>query len=135
MKKIALLLSVISMLSCSLDDSVDRTTPTPTAKWSLVRITGGVAGVETDLEVGQITWFFDIANNTLTVEENEEGLSHGLSEGIYAFEVLNISNADFLFIDEIEFGSINVSQNVFTIDQNIISTGTGTDGFEYRFVR
>lgn len=134
MKKIILLLVSISLLSCSLDDNVNNT-PTPTAKWSLVRVTGGVASVETDLEVGQITWFFDIANETLTVEENVEGLTHGLPEGTYAFEVQNISNADFLFVDEAEFGSIIVGRNVFTIDQNIISTGTGTDGFEYRFVR
>ena len=135
MKKIVLLLFIVSTLSCSIEDN-GSDTPTRSAKWSLVKVTGGVAGTETNLEIGQITWIFDEFNTNIIVEENVEGLSHGLSEGTYSYSIQNISNADFLFVDEVEYGDIIIGQNSFTMDENITSTSTNTaDKFKYRFVR
>ena len=135
MKKIALLILTLSILSCSLDDNENNTT-TQSTKWSLIKVTGGVTGTEINLEVGQITWVFDELNNNIVVEENVEDLSHALSEGTYTYSIQNISNADFLFVDDVEYGDIIVGQNSFTIDQNITSANTNTsDKFIYKFVR
>lgn len=135
MKKIALLLIMVSTLSCSIEEDGTNTTP-QSAKWSLVRITGGVAGVDINLEREQITWIFDEFNNNIIVEENVPGVSHGLSEGTYSYYLQNISNADFIFVDEVEYGDIKIGQSTLTIDENINSTSTNTsDKFKYRFVR
>jgi hypothetical protein len=139
MKKIVLyvfaLVFTLSLLGCTVDNSGSNTT-TRSAKWSLVRVTGGIAGIEVNLELGQITWIFDELNNNIIVEENVEGLSYGLPEGTYAYTIENINNAEFLFVDEVEYGDIEVGQNTFTIDQNNTSTNTNNaDLFEYRFVR
>ncbi len=135
MKKIVLLLVILSTLSCSTEDN-GSDTPTRSAKWSLVKVTGGVAGTEINLELGQITWIFNEFNNNIIVEENVQGLSYGLIEGTYSYSIQNISNADFLFVDEVEYGDIIIGQNSFTIDENITSTTTNTsDKFKYRFVR
>ena len=139
MKKLILYLFTIavsiSLFGCdSLDNEND--TPTRSAKWSLVRVTGGVAGTDVTLELGQITWIFDELNEEIIVEENEPGVSYALSEGIYAYTIENISNADFLFVDEVEYGDITIGQNTFTIDQNSTSSNTNTaDKYVYRFVR
>jgi len=135
MKKIVLLLCIVCTLSCSIEEDGSNTPPQG-AKWSLVRITGGVAGVDINLERGQITWIFDEFNTNIIVEENVAGVSHGLSEGTYSYSIQNISNADFIFVDEVEYGDIIIGQNTFTIDENITSTSTNTsDKFKYRFVR
>ena len=83
MKKIVLLvLSIIvslTIFSCTVNNN-ENGTITRSPKWSLVRVTGGIAGSETNLELGQITWVFDELNNTIIVEENEEGVAYALSE-------------------------------------------------------
>ena len=134
MKKIVLLLVIVSTLSCSIDDGTN--TPPQSAKWSLVRITGGVAGVDINLDRGQITWIFDEFNSNIIVEENVAGVSYGLSEGTYSYSIQPIANADFIFVDEVEYGDIIIGQNTLTIDENVNSTSTNTsDKFKYRFVR
>ncbi len=139
MKKIVLIVITlvfsISFSGCSVE-SDGPTGPTRSAKWSLVRVTEGVAGTQTNLELGQITWIFDEVNNIIIVEENVEGLSFGLTEGNYPYIIESISNADFLFVEEIEYGDIIISTNTFTIDQNRSSTNPDTaDKFIYRFAR
>lgn len=139
MKKIVLYLFILcistSLLSCTLEND-GNDTPTRSAKWSLVKVTGGIAGVDITLELGQITWIFDELNNQIIVEENVEGLSYALSEGTYTYSIETINNADFLFVDEVEYGDITIGQNTFTIDQNNTSDNTNTaDKFVYRFNR
>lgn len=130
--RIFVILLAFCTLSCSLGDDTE---PTQSAKWNLIQITGGVAGINVTLERNVITWVFDELNGTLTVEENVQGESYGLIEGTYSYSFQNIANAEFIFIDGIEYGSINIGQTSFTIDQNITSTGTMADGFEFRFIR
>jgi len=130
--RIFVILLAFCTLSCSLGDSDD--TPR-SAKWNLIKVTGGIGGIDETLELGQITWVFNEINSTLTVEENVVGVSFGLSEGTYSYSFENIANADFIFIDGNEYGSIEFGQTTFSIDQNITSTGTMADGFQFRFAR
>ena len=133
MKKVVFVLISVLLISCSL--SGDTNTPTRDAKWSLINISGGIAGTEINLERDQITWVFDEANNNLIVEVNIEDPLIGLSEGTYSYDLETISNELFLFVDSSEFGAITISESLLTIDQNITSTGSAADLFKFRFVR
>ena len=133
MKKVVYILVSVLLLSCSLND--DGNTPTRDAKWSLINISGGIAGIEIILDKGQITWVFDEANNSLIVEVNIDDPLIGLSEGTYSYDLETIGNELFLFVDSSEFGAITISDTQLKIDQNITSTGTTADMFLFRFVR
>jgi hypothetical protein len=133
MKKIVFILLSVLLLSCSLSN--DTTTTSRDGKWSLINISGGIAGIEINLEKGQITWVFDEANNNLIVEVNIDDPMIGLSEGVYSFELKTINNEQFLFVNGTEFGALTVSETQLNIDQNITSTGSGADMYAFQFVR
>jgi len=133
MRKIVFILLSILLLSCSISD--DSSTPPSSAKWNLINITGGISGTEIVLDRGQITWVFDEANSILIIEEIAEGLPDGLIKGDHTFSIENINNDDFIFIDGVEYGSIAIGSNTFTIDQNVTSTGSASDLYIFKFVR
>ena len=133
MKNIVLILISILLFSCSLSD--DANTPTRDAKWSLINISGGIAGTVLNFDRGQITWVFDEANNNIIVEVNINDPMIGLSEGIYPYELETINNELFLFVDNDEFGALTISATQLKIDQNITSTGNAADLYVFRFVR
>ncbi len=39
-------------------------------RWSLVNVSGGFAGVDTDFEIGLITWDFNTTSSEITVTNN-----------------------------------------------------------------
>ncbi len=135
MRKVVFIVLSFVIVSCSIES--DSQPPTQTsAKWSLIQAIGGLAGTNETFQRNQINWTFDEANNTLFVEHNASGVSAGLAPGTYDYIIENISNQDFLFIDEEEYGSIAITGNRFIINQNITSDGSIiSDKFEYRFSR
>jgi hypothetical protein len=133
MKKVVYILVSVLLLSCSLND--DNNAPARDAKWSLIKISGGIEGIEINLEKGEITWVFDEVNNNIIVEVNIDDPLIGLSEGTYPYELETINNELFLFVDGSEFGALTISNTQLTIDQNITSTGNAADLFLFRFVR
>ncbi len=135
MKKIFFILLSLVFLNCSLETDAPTTTQT-SDNWSLNQSIGGISGTTTDFEKDQITWFFNEVTGILVVEHNVQGVSAALDPGTYEYSVQTIINADFIFIDDVEYGSIAVGATSFTIDQNITSDGTSVaDKFEYRFTR
>ena len=135
MRKIFFILLSLVFLNCSIDGD---TTPTTqgSANWSLSRSVGGVSGTTTIFERDQIEWTFNEVNGILIVEHNVQGVSAALDPGTYEFRIETIVNADFIFIDDVEYGAISIGSSTFTIDQNITSDNNGTaDLFEYLFVR
>ena len=135
MRNILFIFLSLVLVSCSLDS--DSQPPTQTnAKWSLIQAIGGVAGTSTSYQLNQINWTFNEVDGTLIVEHNTAGVSDALDPGTYDYSIQSIANDDFLFIDDVEYGSIRVSGNRFTINQNIASDGSIiADKFEYRFAR
>ncbi len=135
MRKIAFILLSLVFVNCSIDS--DSQPPTQTsAKWSLIQAIGGVAGSNMVYSQNQINWTFNEVNATLIVEHNTAGVSDALDPGTYDYSIQTIANDDFLFIDDVEYGSIVITGNRFIINQNIASDGSIiTDKFEYRFAR
>ncbi len=135
MRKFAIILLSLVLVSCSIESDLQPPTQT-SAKWSLIQATGGLAGSNTTYQQNQINWTFNEVNGTLIHEHNTAGVADALDPGTYDYSIQNIANDDFLFIDNVEYGSIIVTGNRFIINQNIASDGSIiTDKFEYRFAR
>lgn len=123
------------MTSCSLNDNDNATPQEIKYLWHLVKVTGGIAGVNEQFETNVITWSFNNETETLVVnnKNTDDSIEDSLDSGTYSFSVLEENNTTYLIIDDIELGSFEVSGNILTINQNNTSTGNGTDGFIYTF--
>lgn len=138
MKKSALLIlsCIFIFSSCSTND-----TPVDNRKviylWHLVKVTGGVSGVDEAFDLETIVWTFNEETKKLVVENNnvDDTREDALDSGTYDFGVLDVDGKAYITINDIEFGNFVVSQNTLIIDQNIMSTGNGADGFVYSFQR
>ena len=131
------LCSFFFLTNCSLSDDNNQNNTTYKTYWHLVNTTGGVAGVDDDFDLEEIVWFFDEENMILTVENNNSDTTKedALESGTYDYSITNDDTNYFLFIDSTEFGSYTISSSEFVIDQNITTTGTLDDGFQYTFKR
>lgn len=103
--------------------------------WHLVNVTGGVAGIDEQFPVGTIIWSFDDATKTLTIDNKntDDSIEDALESGSYDYSVLDVDGKTYLSIEGNELGSFEISQSNLIINQNIMSTGTGADGFIYTF--
>ncbi len=133
MKKIFLFLSLIFILSCSVDD--DGGGDQGVGPWNLINIQGGVNGSDTNVDRGAITWIFDEFNLKLFVTNNIGGIPTGVDDGEHDYRVETSGNESFLFIDDVEYGALSFGSNSLTIDQNITSSGTASDKYVLLFVR
>lgn len=127
--------SIFAFLNCSVNN--DRSINSDNVKylWHLINVSGGIAGIDEQFELGTIVWEFNEDTSTLTVTNNNENsnVENGLDTGTYEFSVLNVDNKTYLVINSNEIGSFEISQNILTINQNEMSNGTGADGFIYTF--
>ena len=99
--------------------------------WSLINVSGGIAGVDDDFEKGKIVWKFDAKGETLVVVNNDDSNSiyNGLTTRTYAYSVLQEKGKFYLFVNDKEVGGIFVTETKLVLDQNIITLGNGADGF------
>lgn len=99
-------------------------------KWNLVRIYGGIAGINETHNSGEIEWTFNSQNHLLTVE-NTTGSStyYYLPSGTYNFQEITNANQHYLKIDANELGQFTISGNQMHIDENKKSDGEGACGF------
>ncbi len=137
MKKIVIIaLSCFFVLSnCSTNDSNPATSQKVRYLWHLISVTGGVAGVDEQFSLNTVVWAFDDATKTLVVDNKntDDTKEDGLDSGSYAYTVLDVDGNTYLSIEGNEYGSFEISQNILTINQNLKSTGSGTDGFIYSY--
>lgn len=99
-------------------------------KWNLVRIYGGIAGVNETHNSGEIEWIFSSSNHTLTVNNNTGSSTYYyLPSGTYNFQQISNSNQHYLVIDANELGLVTISGNQMHIDENKKSDGEGACGF------
>lgn len=108
----------------------NSTTSSIDGKWNLVRIYGGIAGVNETHNSGEIEWTFNSQNHMLTVE-NTTGSStyYYLPSGTYGFQEISNANQHYLVIDANELGQFTISGNQMHIDENKKSDGEGACGF------
>lgn len=144
MKKLVLVLSIIliNVTSCSLSDDSNNNEPVIITinEWNMINVTGGVSGVDHDFQIGDIVWVFDNNNSILNINNNNENadLEDGLDSGNYNLFFHEHNEDLFLIVEGVEFGEIKISgddNDDMTIDQNSLSTGTGSDGYVYTFKR
>lgn len=127
---------ILFATSCSLDDNGDNVSEVTVTHWNLINVTGGIAGVDIDYEIGDITWDFDEINRQVLVKNSIGTASESsLPSGIYTYFVIQHENSLYITIDGEEYGELTRSFDDFslTINQNNQSSGTISDGFIYSF--
>ncbi|TXG34825.1 hypothetical protein [Seonamhaeicola maritimus] len=138
--KILILVTVfLTITSCSLsNDTNEGPVEVTLIHWNLINVTGGIAGVDNDFEVGDIVWNADEFNSVLAVNNSntDNTIEDGLASGSYDFVLFEASGDIFTVIDGNEFGKIYISETdntLLIIDQNELSFGPQADGFIYTF--
>lgn len=135
--RIVLLLILMSgvgcVTSCSNDDDASIQVESLAGIWNLKNVRGGLQGIDIDYTVGQVQWNFN--TNTLIIENNiattgPEDIYAGLDSGTYNFTVMENGGVRTLFIDNVERGVLDVSENNLKIDD-----GLEVDGFITEFER
>lgn len=101
-------------------------------QWSLVNVSGGLAGVDEDFEMGLITWDFDIETQELTITNtNTASVFSGFPTGVYDFQVLTNGEMSSLILED----SFSMVITTLTNNQLILDEGVAADGFLYTFAK
>lgn len=93
-------------------------------KWNIIQVTGGLSQ-PMKYDMGDITWFFDQSDKTLTIENNVDVFNtYNIPTfiknqgGTYKFEIIKENNIDYLVVDNRK-GSIIFSDDGLMIDYGI----------------
>jgi hypothetical protein len=124
--------------NCSINNNENPTNEVTLIQWNLINVTGGLAGVNNDFEIGDIVWKFDNPQNGLvTVINNntDDTIEDALDSGQYQYLFIEQDDTLFIAIEDNEYGGITISEDElsFTINQNETTSGSGADGFIYEF--
>ena len=128
-------MSVVLFTNCSNNDDSSETI-TLNGVWNMKNVSGGLIGIDIDYEPGEVTWNFNVANNSLIVQNNitttgPEDVYAGLDSGTYSFQVQQNGDTEVLYVNDAVRGVIVVlSENKLTIDD-----GLDVDGFATEFER
>lgn len=123
-------LSLVFFMSCSDDDSIQS--DTINGVWNLKNISGEFTGIDIDYNQGDVTWDFNLENNTLIVENNiitngPEDIYAGLDSGTYEIRIENGEGIETLFIDDIDRGQLILLGTNLKIDEGLVSDGFLTE--------
>ncbi len=129
-----IILSLVFFTNCNNDDDSNQA-ETLNGIWNVKNISGGIAGINDDYDIGMITWEFD--NQVLTIENNESqgNIYSGFESGTYNYSINEINGNNYIILNNDEFGGYTLSVNNLTINQNETSSGSGADGFILQFER
>lgn len=105
--------------------------------WNLVNISGGFAGIDQDIEAGEVLWTFDRQLSMLTIEKRQEPEAPfgGLPSGAYSYSLLPMDGKLYLIVDGAEEGEIFLQEGQLVLDGNSRSEGSGADLFVFIFQR
>lgn len=134
--KILLLFSLTVFFNCSLgNDMTTNSTPQINITWHLSQTTGGIEGVNDQFETGTVVWTFYESTGSLYVENQNTDTTKQdfLASGTYSYTIDKVGEQQFITIDGVEYGEIIITDNDFTINENMKSTGEESDGFVYTF--
>jgi len=134
MKFLTSIIFILLLTSCSLSNDNDNPQYVR-SEWHLKNVSGGIDGVNNDFDLSTVIWTFNEALGTLNIVNNNtnEELEDGYDTGNYTYSLIDNGNNSFIIINQIEFGSLTLSNNKLIINQNEKSTGTGADGYIYTF--
>jgi hypothetical protein len=131
-----LILTILFLVNCSdADDKIKKVSVTTSGNWSLVKVSGSIAGVNNIFPEGMITWKFDNTNHTITIVNNNpnEALEDIFNTGIYNYSLTNNPASGIcsqnIEINATDFGCFSEISNKITISQSI------TDGFDLELVK
>ncbi|MEN3324780.1 hypothetical protein VP395_13655 [Mariniflexile soesokkakense] len=130
-------LSFITLTNCSINNNDDGKQQVYKTYWHLTNVSGGIAGVDNDFDLDKIIWSFDNTTGKLTINNTntDDTIEDGFDSGVYNYTVTIVESDEFLVIESNEFGNVVATETQLIIDQNITTSGTGTDGFVYTFKR
>ena len=130
---IYLLVFALVVFACNNDDDGTPNNDFPLeGQWSLVNVSGGLAGVDEDFEMGLITWDFEIQTQQVTVvNSNTASVFSGFQTGVYDFQVLTNSEMSSLILDD----SFSMVITTLTSNQLILDKGVAADGFLYTLAK
>lgn len=129
----SILFLLLITYNCDLsDDSQQNTNPTLHGTWSLVNVSGGLAGVDDDFESGIITWDFKTETSEIIVTNSNtsEVIHSGYPSGTYSYEVISTENDITVAIE-----NTSLKLEILTNFQLILDEGLASDGFQYTFNR
>lgn len=132
MRRFYFILLSILMISCSNDDDGNAIVQsTIEGEWSLVKITGGFAGVDEDIDKGTIEWDFDEASGMVTITNTISDASFNtiLPSGTYTYSISAPADADDLIVNNVNLGRLTLENSFFTVEESLV------DGFTFRFER
>ena len=136
MKNILVVLCLtLVFLNCKSDDDSQENSATLQGEWSLVNVSGRLAGVDDNFDTGVIVWSFDQETFTLTVTNTntETVVYDGLPTGTYDYKVLTTDGVtSSLVIDDYDFSMIidTLTRTTLLLDDGIV-----VDGFGVIFMR
>ena len=129
-----ILVLMLSTLSCNSDDDTEQNSePTLNGSWSLVNVTGGLAGIDDDFETGLIIWDFNQDNLELTVTNNNtvNVIYDGFPTGTYDYEIFTETNGEMsVVINTVSYRVTTLASSQLVIDEGIVA-----DGFLLTFIR
>jgi hypothetical protein len=127
---------IFALNGCSTDGTPENNDKL-NGTWSLINVSGGFAGVDEDIEKGEIVWKFNAGEETLVVSDNYGSNDHyyGLPIGTYTYSVLEGEGQYYLQLNDKEVGQVIVAKSKFLLDQNSTTSGSGADGFVMVLVR
>ncbi|WMI68840.1 hypothetical protein [Mangrovimonas sp. YM274] len=119
------LLFFSSLYSCCNSDDDNANTNNLEGSWNLVRVTGGFAGVDDEFEPGLIIWDFNTSNTTITVTNNhtENTIYDGLPTGTYNYNLSTTEEGEYITVENMLNGQLNISGNQMTLDDNVTADG------------
>ncbi|MBQ4802386.1 hypothetical protein J8L88_05910 [Aquimarina sp. MMG015] len=131
MRHFCIVLLSIILFSCSNDDDNNAQSSKIAGAWNLVRVSGGVTGVDEDIEKGLIVWDFNETTGMVTINNTITDSSFNvlLDSGTYTYSISAPADADILIVNEIVVGGINLGNTSFTVEEIF------EDGFSFRFER
>ena len=132
--KVLSLVIVLISFGCQNDNESNFTQDQLSREWKFVKVTGGLLGVNQEIEPGMITWNFNSITNTVTIvnRTTDQMLYDFFETGVYNYQILE-SSSDFgcdevLKIDNIELGCLSIVDDKLVIDQ------TYADGFRLELI-
>ena len=138
-----LIICSIFVISCDKDEVMDNESINSglVGTWNLESSSGGFAGINCQYQTGEVVLVFDeednliVSNNVVNTSATCGGQEIGISIETHKYGVLTSNDKKFLLVDDAEVGEIEIQTNMFTLDQNSYSQGSGADGFISMFVK
>jgi hypothetical protein len=132
-KLFGVLLGIFLFSGCDNDDST--TTEQVPGQWSLVNVSGGIAGINDSFPEGTIKWTYDEDTSTVTVVNNnaDESLEDIFATGTYNLSIIPSDNPSAcpqqIIIYNMNLGCQNINGDEMTFNQAV------DDGYILTLVR